>query len=81
MEMALEAVRTRYAGRARFIRVDAKGSPDLTNRYGITCLPTVLVLEGGRVVRRFLGTAMLFELEGALDEVIPAGGCARYTSS
>jgi len=73
MELALEHVQTRYAGRVRIARVDAKGSSALAERYGITCLPTTLLFEDGRVVRRFLGTAMAWEVEDALREVLQDG--------
>jgi thioredoxin 1 len=71
MEPALEELEHKYAGRARIARVDAKRDAELAARYGITCLPTILILEGGHVVRRFLGTAMSWELEEALRELVP----------
>jgi thioredoxin-like negative regulator of GroEL len=73
MELALEELRHRYTGRAAIARVEAKQSPELAERYGVTCLPTVLVFVGGHVVRRFLGTALWFELEWAIEEWIPRG--------
>ena len=71
MELALEELQHQYAGRARMARVDAKRDPELAGRYTITCLPTILVFEGGHVVRRFLGTAFPWELEQALRELVP----------
>jgi thioredoxin-like negative regulator of GroEL len=76
MEVALGDLQVRYAGRAAIARVDVKRSPDLARRYAITCLPTILVFERGRVVRRFLGTALPWELEDALLEAIPAAAGA-----
>ncbi len=73
MELALGELRDRYAGRAAIVRVDAKRFPGLAERYGITCLPTTVVLERGHVVRRLLGTAMPWEIEEALREVLPNG--------
>ena len=71
MELVLEELRHRYPGQATIARVEAKQSPELADRYGITCLPTILVFVGGHVVRRFLGTAIRFELEEAIEEWIP----------
>ncbi len=71
MELALEELQHQYAGRARMARVDAKREAELAVRYGITCLPTILIFERGHVVRRFLGTAMPWELENALRELAP----------
>ena len=73
MELALEHAQTRYAGQVRIARVDVKGSPALAERYGITCLPTTLLFEDGHVVRRFLGTAMPWEVEDAFREVLQDG--------
>ncbi len=77
MELALEELRHRHGGRAAIARVEAKRSPELAERYGITCLPTILVFLGGHVVRRFLGTALRFELEETLEEWAPRGGAPR----
>ena len=71
MEVALEGLNPLYRVRTLVARVDAKTSPGAAERYGITCLPTTLLFERGRVVRRFLGTAMPWEIEAALCEVIP----------
>ena len=66
MEVALEGLEPLYPGRALVARMDAKTATDVAARYGITCLPTTLVFERGHVVRRFLGTAMLWEIEAEI---------------
>ena len=77
MELALGELQERYAGRAEIARLDAKRSPELLERYGITCLPTILLFEKGHVVRRLLGTAMPCELEWALQEIASDNSGAR----
>lgn len=70
MGVALEGLASLCCGRARMARVDAKTMTGPTVRYGITCLPTILLFERGHVVRRFLGTAMPWEIEAALREIV-----------
>jgi hypothetical protein len=49
--------------RARWVCLDAAQWPGLSRRYAVTDLPTILVLRGGRVVRRIVGHPLPDQLE------------------
>jgi thioredoxin 1 len=41
----------------RVLKIDVDASPALATRFGIRGIPTLVVLDGGREVRRHLGSA------------------------
>jgi thioredoxin 1 len=57
LEPTILALETQYAGRVTVGRVDVEDSPDIGERLGVQSLPTLLVLQDGRVVARHVGNA------------------------
>jgi hypothetical protein len=55
-------------GAARRRCLEAPSSPDLAARLGVTHLPTILVIRGGKIVRRLVGRPLPDALEAALRE-------------
>jgi thioredoxin 1 len=51
----------------RVCKVDIDARPDLTGRYGVSALPTLVVLQGGEEVARFVGIQSERTLRNALD--------------
>lgn len=50
-ERAAQALR----GRVQFAKVDTEASPQLAARFGIRSIPTLVLLQGGREIRRSAG--------------------------
>lgn len=61
---------SQFEPRLRLVKVDADASPQLSQRYGIRSIPTLLLLRGGREVARQSGALNPAQLrqfvEGAL---------------
>lgn len=55
MEPIIERLAERFAGRAEVVKVNIDNSPDLATKYGVRGVPTLLLLESGRVVERTVG--------------------------
>lgn len=76
MEPIVERLAERFAGRAEVVKVNIDNSPDLAAKYGIRGVPTLLLLEGGRVVERTVGAsseqylAVLIEKYAATPEAV-----------
>ena len=76
MEPIVERLAERFAGRAAVVKVNIDNSPDLAAAYGVRSVPTLLLLESGRVVERTVGTsseqslAVLIEKYAANSEAI-----------
>ncbi len=44
-----------YSGRLKVVKVDIDDSPSIAARFGIRGVPTVVVIKGGREVKRQVG--------------------------
>ncbi len=55
MAPAFEQAGRQLAGRALFVKVDSDASPQLSARYGIRSIPTLLRLEAGQETHRQSG--------------------------
>lgn len=51
----------------RTYRIDTRSRPDLTDRFGVTTVPTLLVVEGGRIAARLEGKRRRREIEESLS--------------
>ncbi len=76
LDAAVESLAVRYRGTVRFGRVDVERDPKLTSLLGAGGLPSVLLLERGRVYARTGGALPLAHYERLLDRLLagkPAG--------
>ena len=75
---ALEQLARDLAGRIKLVKVDVDAAPGLAQRFEVQAVPTLLLLDGGRVVSREVGAApaprLRTWLERELREVRPDGG-------
>lgn len=51
----LEKLATQYAGRTIVAKVDTEAQPDLSARFGIRSIPTLVLFRGGREAKRISG--------------------------
>ena len=51
----LENLSQEYAGRIKVVKVNVDENPGLSQQFGATSIPTMLVLKDGRVVDRIVG--------------------------
>ena len=58
-----------YAGRVKVAKLDVDANPDVAARLGISSIPTIMLFEDGRVVRKFVGVTPKHEFADALDAV------------
>lgn len=68
LEDALRALEEDRAGRVTVARVNVEDNGLLTSRFGIRKVPTLLLLENGRVAGQLVGAAPRSEVERLLDE-------------
>ena len=70
---SVDELARRFQGRAKVGKVDVDAEPRLAARFGVSSIPTLLVLRGGTVVGHRVGGASLPDLEQFLNEhVAPA---------
>ena len=70
MEPHLDAVAAAYAGRARVGSYDVDKNRHVADRFGVTNLPTFVVLRDGKVVDRAVGAMPRARLEAMLERAL-----------
>jgi thioredoxin 1 len=63
----LEAVAAQYADRVRVGKLNVEENEQVPFQYGITAMPTLLVLKGGKVVEQRVGKMSRDQLAKLLD--------------
>lgn len=51
----VEELATEYGGKLKVVKVDVDENPEVSGRYGVQSIPTLLVFKGGDVVERLIG--------------------------
>ena len=63
----LEDVARRVEGRAAVMKVNVDEEPEVAGRFGVQAIPTLILLQDGRPVQRFVGVQSARALVGAID--------------
>jgi len=67
---ALEQVATELAGRIKLVKVNVDDSPQLSRRYEVQAVPTLLILDHGDVLGRRAGAAPAETLRAWVEETL-----------
>jgi thioredoxin 1 len=59
-----------YEGKAKVGKVDTDANRDISVKYGIQAIPTVLLFKGGQVQRKFVGLTSKEQFKSALDQLM-----------
>ena len=70
MAPVVDQVAAEYAGRLSVGKVNVDESPDLAQMYMVINIPTLVLIKGGEVVDRRVGTCSPRDLKGWLDQLI-----------
>ena len=57
IEPIIEEIAEQYAGKALVVKCDVENSPDVTKRFGILNIPTVLFFKEGKIADKQVGVA------------------------
>jgi starch synthase len=66
----LEAIAGEYAGRVRVCKLNVEENQQVPFQYGITAMPTLIVLKGGQVVEQRVGKMGRAQLAKLLDPIV-----------
>jgi len=66
----LDRVAEELAGRAHVGKVNVDDNGDLTNRFGIRSIPTLVVFKDGKVVDQLIGAAPAAQIRGLVERHI-----------
>ena len=71
MSLVVDEVAAELGDRARVVKLNVDEARATAVRYGITSIPSFLVICGGEAQQRFSGVVPKAQLLGALDPHIP----------
>ena len=66
----IEELATDYSGKANIAKVDVDEAPGLAEQFGVSSIPTLLVLKDGKEVKRFVGVTQKKDLAAAVDAAL-----------
>ena len=64
-----ESVAEEFAGKVKVGKVDTDANRDISFKYGISAIPTVILFKGGEVKKKFVGLTSKDDLSKAMTEV------------
>jgi thioredoxin 1 len=67
---AVEELADEYAGKVVVGKVDTDNNRDISLKFGINAIPTVMLFKDGEVAQKFVGLQQKADLKAALDEVV-----------
>jgi len=62
----IDELAVQYAGNVKVGKVNVDNNPELSVKYGINAIPTLLLFKGGEIVERFQGVPARAKLEAAM---------------
>ena len=66
----IEELADEYKGRAKVGKLDTDANREVSIKYGISAIPTVILFKGGEVQKKFVGLTSKDQFKLALDEVL-----------
>jgi thioredoxin 1 len=65
----ISSLADRYAGKVTVCKVDVDQAPAVAQRYGVSAIPTVLIINNGREIKRLVGLRPEAEYVAILDKL------------
>ncbi len=64
----IDQVADEYSGQVKVGKVDTDANREVSMKYGISAIPTVILFKDGEVVRKFVGLTTKDDLAAAISE-------------
>ncbi len=66
----------KYDGKVKFVKVDIEENPEVSARYQVIAVPTILLFRGPQLVKKALGFQERASMRRMLNSLIGEGGFA-----
>ena len=63
----IDKIATEYAGKVKVGKVDTDANREISIKYGISAIPTVILFKNGQVAQKFVGLRQERDFKEALD--------------
>jgi thioredoxin 2 len=67
---ALQQLATERAGQLKLVKIDVDAAPQLSQRFTVRAVPTLLLMDHGRIIARQAGAASAATLRSWLDQAL-----------
>ena len=68
--LSADQLAKKYDGRVKFVKVDKEENPEVSNRYNVSAVPTILIFRDCQPVKKLLGFQDRSSLRSLLDSVM-----------
>jgi thioredoxin 1 len=65
----IDEIASEFDGKVKVGKVDTDSNRDVSVKYGITAIPTVLLFKDGEIAKKFVGLTKKNDFAAALNEV------------
>ena len=65
----IEKIANDYNGKVVVGKIDTDANREISIKYGISAIPTVILFKGGQVVQKFVGMRQEKDFKAALDTI------------
>ena len=65
----IDEIAHEYHGKAKVGKVDTDANREISMKYGISAIPTVILFHKGEVAKKFVGLTPKDQFKAAMDEV------------
>lgn len=66
----IDEIAQEYEGKLKVASVDTDSNRDVSMKYGVSAIPTLMLFKDGEVVRKFVGLQQKADLKAAIDEAL-----------
>jgi thioredoxin 1 len=70
MSPLIDKLSQEFAGRLKVVKINTQDNPEVPSRYGITAIPTLIVVKGGEVVLQHVGSLPYGALKAKLEPIV-----------
>ncbi len=65
----IEELAGEYAGKVKIGKIDTDANREVSIKYGISAIPTIILFRDGEIVKKFVGITSKDQFQAALDEL------------
>jgi thioredoxin 1 len=64
----IDQISTEYTGKVNVGKLDVDSNPEVSMKYGVRSIPTILFVKGGQVVDKVVGAVPKHQLEATIQK-------------
>ena len=66
----IDELATEYAGKAKIGKVDTDANREISVRFSVSAIPTVILFKGGEIVEKFVGLRSKKDFQVVMDRIV-----------